>query len=162
MKLLIHSQTSTAQPFGNGCNYLSMLWLNLINVSKMCPWHLVSLEKSSKLTGRLGVSKYDTGSLSLTGICSVNPLWAELICGLPLQMACNVELGRFLYCLMKQSVEQTVKLPVIWETVTLMWYHCDIITATPSPHSKIGKKMVYEHISATSINFWYIYWRINR
>ena len=46
MKLLIHSQTSTVQPieFGNeqfhpthynGCNYLSMLWLNLIHLSKI-------------------------------------------------------------------------------------------------------------------------------
>ena len=45
MKLLIHSQTWTVQPlkFGNffqhiyGCNYLSILWIKLIHVSKMGP-----------------------------------------------------------------------------------------------------------------------------
>ena len=51
MKLFIHSQTSSVEPlnFGkdkwfqpthcNGCNYLSMLGLNLIHVSKRGLWH---------------------------------------------------------------------------------------------------------------------------
>ena len=43
--------------------------------------------------------------------------------GFPSQRASNAELGYFLCHYPEQIAGETVELPVIWDTITLMWRH---------------------------------------
>ena len=43
------------------------------------------------------------------------------------QRTSNVEIWRFLLCYIMQVVEQTVDTLVIWDAITLMRYHCNVI-----------------------------------
>ena len=43
----------------------------------------------------------------------------------PPQRVSNMEFWCFLCWRLKRAVEQIVNLPVIWDTMTLMWHHCN-------------------------------------
>ena len=64
----------------------------------------------------------------MTHFCIAGPLWGESTDHRwPTQ---GSELRLFLY-LTEQAIEQTVKLPVIWEASTLTWRHCDTLHKAP-------------------------------
>ena len=47
---------------------------------------------------------------------------------LPIVKASNAKLAYYRCCYSQQAAEQTVELPVIWYTMTLMWHHCNETT----------------------------------
>ena len=58
---------------------------------------------------------------TLLALCVWNPLVTG---GFRSQGTCNMDLWCFLWCQPERAVEQTIKLPVIWEAMTLMWCRC--------------------------------------
>ena len=54
--------------------------------------------------------------------CERNPIVTG---GFPSQRASVVKLQCFICCLTIQAVDQTVDLSFIWDTMTLMWHHCN-------------------------------------
>ena len=75
------------------------------------------LDALCKIASRLLYMEIFSASLAL---CERNALISG---GLFSKRASNVELWNFLCCQLKQAVEETVKLPVIWDVMTLMlWY----------------------------------------
>ena len=59
--------------------------------------------------------------------CVTSPLWGESTghWWIPLTKANRKELWCFLWCMPKETVEQTVELLVIWDAMSVMWCHCN-------------------------------------
>ena len=84
--------------------------------------------------------RYDMEALSaLLSLCDGNPPFKA---GPPSQRATNVQLWCYLWCEHEKTVQQTMELPVIWGTMTLIWRHCtDWVKISPSvtnPETKIS------------------------
>ena len=58
----------------------------------------------------------------LLALCEGNPLVTS---GLLSQRSSYAEFRCLLCCYHKQAVEETVEKPMIWEAITLMWWHCN-------------------------------------
>ena len=61
---------------------------------------------------------------ALLSLCEGNP---SVIGGLPSQMTSSGGLWCFLCCQLQQAVKQTAVLPLIWDAMALMWYHCNVV-----------------------------------
>ena len=67
------------------------------------------------------------GKPPVTAAVTTGPLWGNppVPGGFSSQKASHVECCCFLFCQSQQTVESAVKLMVIWDTMILMWCHCD-------------------------------------
>ena len=90
---------------------MESIFLAIVQMGISFPWwshDMETLAASSALCD---------GNLSITGVTG----W------LPLQRASIAEtFPGFRYCSTEQVVEQTVDVPVIWESLTLMWRLCNV------------------------------------
>ena len=50
---------------------------------------------------------------------------SPMTCGFPSQRTSNANFSCFVCCWLRWAVEPTVELPVIPDTLTLMWHHCN-------------------------------------
>ena len=57
---------------------------------------------------------------TLLALCEENPLVTS---GFPSQWASNVDLWWFLCCKSDSAIEQTIQLPVTWDTIMLIWHN---------------------------------------
>ena len=79
--------------------------------------------------------------------CITGPLWGNPLetGGFPSQRDSSGELCCFLYYPFEQTVKETVKLPVIWDVIVLMWHHPN------------GFQMKHELKSFSCFTLWYVY-----
>ena len=85
------------------------------------------------------------------------PLWVDSTGDrwIPPQWASDAELWCFLWCKSEHAAEQAVELLVTWETMTLMWRHCD--------HSVDRSHILYTHgFGKLSINNQHLYYVTHR
>ena len=70
----------------------------------------------------------------------------------------------FLWCeLMEQIVEQTFKLPMVWDAVTLMWRHCNVRDATRLTllFSLLFEQLTMKlHLKDITMTSWKARWRL--
>ena len=141
-----------------------ILWQD---VGPCCEQTHVAFEVGLSLDHRQGVYSgwsdvVVSSQLRLCHTCIIDvmagPLWVEstYIGEFPSQMSCDVELWCFLCCSSaEQIVEETCKLPMVRDAVTLMWRHCNALrmrTGTCRVTLKHG--LLYINIISTDADRW--------
>ena len=92
-----------------------------------CRWHFKCNFMKENICNLIKISHYDVIKLNLFRVASLSfhvtgPLWGKSTGyqWIPLTKAIDVELLCFLWSAPEQTVEQTIEMPVIWNTITLI------------------------------------------
>ena len=67
--------------------------------------------------------------------CVTSPLWGQSTSHrwIPLTKASDAQLWCFLWSVPEQTIDQTIKMPVIWDAIALNMIHCNVNSILGSP-----------------------------